>query len=108
MATKNSSLTSKWQVTTIMIVTPRTGDRMTTRQLTWAALAVWCAAVLGLGAAGAFVGLPGQPPLPIVAGADAAARHLCRGLPRLARVPRFRALGGTAPGCRAPGVALGR
>ena len=42
---------------------------MTTRQLTWAALAVWCAAVLGLGAAGAFVGPPGQPPLPIVAGA---------------------------------------
>jgi hypothetical protein len=42
---------------------------MTTRQLIWAALAVWCAAVLGLGAAGAFVGPPGRPPLAIVAGA---------------------------------------
>jgi hypothetical protein len=42
---------------------------MTTRQLTWTALAVWGAAVLGLGAAGAFVRPPGQPPLPIVVGA---------------------------------------
>ena len=42
---------------------------MTTRQLTWSALALWCAAVLGLGAAGAFVGPPEQPPLAIVAGA---------------------------------------
>lgn len=42
---------------------------MTTRQLVWAALAVWCAAVLALGTAGAFVGPPGQPPLAIVAGA---------------------------------------
>jgi hypothetical protein len=42
---------------------------MTKRQLIWAALAAWCAAVLGLGAAGAFVGPPGRPPLPIVAGA---------------------------------------
>lgn len=42
---------------------------MTTRQLIWAALGIWCAAVLGLGAAGAFVGPPGQPPLAIVAGA---------------------------------------
>src|SRR4051812_50133235 len=42
---------------------------MTTGRLTRAALAVWCAAVLGLGAAGAFVGPPGQPPLAIVAGA---------------------------------------
>src|SRR5256885_6828846 len=42
---------------------------MPTRQLIGGALAVWCAAVLGLGAAGAFVGGAGQPPLPIVAGA---------------------------------------
>jgi len=41
---------------------------MTTRRLTWGALAVWFAAVVGLGAAGAFVGPPGQPPLSIVAG----------------------------------------
>jgi hypothetical protein len=42
---------------------------MTTKQLIWAALAVWCVAILGLGAAGAFVGRPGQPPLAIVIGA---------------------------------------
>jgi hypothetical protein len=42
---------------------------MTTKQLTWAALAVWCAAVVALGAAGEFVGSPRQPPLAIVAGA---------------------------------------
>jgi hypothetical protein len=42
---------------------------MITRQLVRAALAIWCTAILGLGAAGAFVGPPGQPPLAIVAGA---------------------------------------
>ena len=42
---------------------------MTTRQLTWVALPAWCAVVLGLGAAGAFVGAPGRPPLALVAGA---------------------------------------
>ena len=42
---------------------------MTTKQLIWAALAVWCAAILVLGTAGAFVGPPGRPPLPIAAGA---------------------------------------
>jgi hypothetical protein len=42
---------------------------MTTGQLTRAALVIWCAAVLGLGAAGAFVGAPGQPPLAIVGAA---------------------------------------
>jgi hypothetical protein len=42
---------------------------MTTKQLTWVALPAWCAVVLGLGAAGAFVGPPGQPPLAMVAGA---------------------------------------
>ena len=42
---------------------------MTTGQMTWVALAAWCAVVVGLGAAGAFVGPPGQPPLALVAGA---------------------------------------
>ena len=42
---------------------------MSTGRLTWIALAVWCASVFGLGAAGAFVGHPGQPPLALVAGA---------------------------------------
>ncbi len=42
---------------------------MSTGRLTWVALALWCASVFGLGAAGAFVGHPGQPPLALVAGA---------------------------------------
>src|SRR5579862_2368393 len=42
---------------------------MSTGRLTWFALAVWCASVFGLGAAGAFVGQPGQPPLALVAAA---------------------------------------
>ena len=42
---------------------------MSMGRLTWVALAVWCASVFGLGAAGAFVGPPGQPPLALVAGA---------------------------------------
>jgi hypothetical protein len=42
---------------------------MTTGQLTWAALAAWCLAILGLGAAGAFAGPPGFPPLALAAGA---------------------------------------
>jgi hypothetical protein len=42
---------------------------MGTRRLIWVGLAVWCASVIGLGAAGAFVGTPGQPPLTLVTGA---------------------------------------
>src|SRR5438552_2308305 len=108
MATKNSSLTSKWQVTTIRIVTPthwRPHDHKTThlgsagslvRRRSWARRrGRVCRAARAAAAADR-------------RRRDAAARHLCRGLPRLARVPRFRALGGPAPGRRAPGVALGR
>jgi len=42
---------------------------MSIGRLIWFALAVWCASVFGLGAAGAFAGQPGQPPLALVAGA---------------------------------------
>jgi len=42
---------------------------MTVKHITWAALAVWFAAILGLATSGAFAGAPGRPPLPIVAGA---------------------------------------
>jgi hypothetical protein len=42
---------------------------MTTKQLAWAALIGWCAAILGLGRAGAFVAPVGQPPLALVAAA---------------------------------------
>jgi hypothetical protein len=42
---------------------------MSMRQLTRLVLAIWCASVFGLGAAGAFVGHPGQPPLALVTAA---------------------------------------
>ncbi len=42
---------------------------MNVRQLTYAALGVWLAAVFALGSAGAFVTVPGEPPLPILFGA---------------------------------------
>jgi hypothetical protein len=42
---------------------------MSMARFIWVALAVWCASVFGLGAAGAFVGPPGRPPLALVAGA---------------------------------------
>lgn len=42
---------------------------MSMARFIWVALAVWCASVFGLGAAGAFVGNPGQPPLALVASA---------------------------------------
>jgi hypothetical protein len=42
---------------------------MTTGRLIFVVLAAWCASVFGLGAAGAFVGHPGQPPLALAVGA---------------------------------------
>lgn len=41
---------------------------MNVRQLTWAALATWFAAVYALGAAGSFVSSPGTPPLSVLLG----------------------------------------
>jgi hypothetical protein len=42
---------------------------MTTGQVTRGVLALWCAVIIALGAAGAFIAAPGQPPLALVAGA---------------------------------------
>jgi len=67
---------------------------MSAGRLTRVALAIWCASVFGLGAAGAFVGRPGQPPLALVAGA----MLMAEGCFSAGLVPRPFAASGGCPG----------